>query len=519
MIDLHIHSTASDGSLSPKQILDLAQKNGIRAIALTDHDSIAGLKEIFSLIHSYSIEFVTGVEISCEPPEGFESLGSIHMLGYGFSVYDRRLNQVLDRAVEARETRNPKIVSRLNDLGFDISMEEVAARFGAEQTGRPHIAELLVEKGYVASFRDAFDRYMGKGQPAYVDKYKISCEEAVRIILDAGGLPVLAHPGLLEFDAEDGLDAFVDLLAGAGLEGIEVYYTDHDADQVRALEALARKKHLLMTGGSDFHGEFNRGVDLGRGKGGLEVCPSLFRALTERLVELRAAPRPDLLEANLGYCFKDRSLLSNALCHRSYLNENQSSCETDNERLEFLGDAVLGLCVGHMLMKKDPARQEGELSKLRSNLVSEPGLAAMARKVDLGRFIKLGKGEFLSGGSDKNSILSDAFEAVIAAVYLDAGFDRTNTMLKALFDLPVRETLISSKTVDYKSRIQEYAQEHYGATPEYVVEKEMGPDHDKTFEIRICLDAVRALGRGKTKKAAEQDAAKNALARINPDFN
>ncbi|HCY87691.1 MAG TPA: ribonuclease III [Desulfobacteraceae bacterium] len=518
MIDLHIHSTASDGSYAPEQILKLAQKGGLRAISLTDHDSIAGIKEIYSAIHSYPIEFISGVEISCEPPEGFRQLGSIHMLGYGFSIYDRRLNQVLADAVTAREKRNPMIIQRLNDLGFDISMAEVVERFGADQTGRPHIAELLVEKGYVENFRAAFDLYMGKGKPAYVDKYKISCEDAIRIILDAGGLPVLAHPGLLDFEDEGGLEAFVDLLAGLGLEGLEVYYTDHDAAQVRTLESLARKKHLLTTGGSDFHGEFNRGVELGRGKGALCVCTSVFKALTERLVELRTQPRLGLLETNLNYRFKDRSLLSNALCHRSYLNENQSSCESDNERLEFLGDAVLGLCVGHMLMAGDPEKQEGELSKLRSNLVSEPGLAVMARKIDLGRFIKLGKGEFLSGGGDKNSILSDAFEAVIAAVYLDAGFDRTKAMLDALFETPVQKTLISSKTVDYKSTIQEYAQEHYGSTPEYVVEKEIGPDHDKTFEISICMDAVKALGRGKTKKAAEQDAARNALILINPDF-
>ena len=518
MIDLHIHSTASDGSFSPEQILGLAQKAGLRAISLTDHDSIAGIKEIFSVIHSYPVEFISGVEISCEPPDAFKHLGSIHMLGYGFSVYDRKLNKVLADAVTARERRNPMIIERLNDLGFDISMAEVVERFGADQTGRPHIAELLVEKGYVESFRAAFDLYMGKGKPAYVDKYKISCEDAIRIILDAGGLPVLAHPGLLEFDDDGGLEGFVESLAACGLEGLEVYYTDHDAEQIKTLETLARRKGLVATGGSDFHGEFNRGVELGCGKGELKVCPSVFKTLTERLVELRTQPRLELLETNLNYTFKDRSLLSNALCHRSYMNENQSSCDSDNERLEFLGDAVLGLCVGHMLMAGDPEKREGELSKLRSNLVSEPGLAAMARKIDLGRFIKLGKGEFLSGGGDKNSILSDAFEAVIAAVYLDAGFDRTKAMLDALFEMPVKKTLSSCKTVDYKSTIQEYAQERYGTTPEYAVEKEIGPDHDKTFEISICMDAVKALGRGKTKKAAEQDAARNALIRVNPDF-
>ncbi len=522
MIDLHTHSTASDGSLSPLEILELAQKKGVRALALTDHDSIAGIKEIQNSVHSFPLEFITGVEISCDPPPEFKYLGSIHILGYGFSIYDKNLNQTLNRAVQARNERNPRIIEKLNEIGIQITMAQVEERFGAQQIGRPHIAELLVEKGYVENFRQAFDLYLGKNKPAYVDKYKVSCKDAVRLILDAGGLPILAHPGLLEFKDHqglpDGLSSFVAYLADLGLQGIEVYYTDHDGNRQKALAALAAENKLLATGGSDFHGSFNKGVELGQGKGDLNIGMSVFKALTERLAEIRSCPRLDLLEKNIDYRFKDLSYLSNALCHRSFLNENQNSCETDNERLEFLGDAVLGLCVGQMLMDGDPSKQEGELSKLRSNLVSEPGLARMARMIDLGRFVKLGKGEFLSGGPDKNSILSDAFEAVVAAVYLDAGFDKTREILQRLFNGPVKQILVSSRTVDYKSCIQEYAQEHYGTTPVYSVEKESGPDHDKTFEISLTLDSLKVRGRGKTKKAAEQDAARNALSILTPDF-
>jgi len=503
--------------LSPRQILELAQKKGVRALALTDHDSIAGVKEIQTAVHSFFLDFITGVEISCDPPPEFKYLGSIHMLGYGFSIYDRQLNEVLKRAVQARDERNPQIIEKLNGLGFEITMAQVEERFGAQQTGRPHIAEFLVEKGGVESFRQAFDLYLGKGKPAYVEKYKVSCADAIRLILDAGGIPVLAHPGLLEFEDDKGWTVFLDYLASLGLEGVEVYYTDHDKSLQKDLEALAYKKNLLVTGGSDFHGSFNKGVDLGRGKGDLNVSLSIFKTLTERLAELRSRPRLDLLEKNLRYQFKDPSLLSNALCHRSFLNENKCSCEADNERLEFLGDAVVGLCVGQMLMEGDLSKQEGELSKLRSNLVSEPGLARMARVIDLGRFIKLGKGEFLSGGPDKNSILSDAFEAVVAAVYLDAGFEKAQEILKELFNEPVKQILVSSRTADYKSCIQEYAQEHYGTTPDYCVEREMGPDHDKTFEISLSLDTVKVVGKGKTKKAAEQDAARNALSILIPD--
>lgn len=512
LIDLHIHSTASDGSLAPLEILALAQESGVSAISLTDHDSIDGIKEILDNQYQYTVEFITGVEISCEPPKEFKDLGSIHLLGYGFSIYDRNLNRILDRAKQSREQRNPKIIQKLNDSGMAITLEEVTARFGADQTGRPHIAEMMVEKGYVSSFREAFDLWLGKGKPAHVDKYKISCKDAVQAVLDAGGIPVLAHPGLLEFSSTDGLSRFLDILTRYGLMGMEVFYTDHDPDQTAYYQDMAREKKLLMTGGSDFHGSFNAGVTLGRGKNNVHVSHKLFRGLIDRVAAMRNLhQRLDILEANLGYRFLDRSLLNTALCHRSFLNENQNRCKEDNERLEFLGDAVLGLCVGHTLMRKSPGKKEGELSKLRSSLVSEPALAEMARMIDLGRFVRLGKGEALSGGADKNSILSDAFEAVIAAIYLDTGFDRTHELVRDLFGDAVDRALCTSRVTDYKSSLQEYGQEAFATTPQYTVTREIGPDHDKTFEICLELAHIRAKGFGKTKKAAEQDSARNAL--------
>lgn len=513
MIDLHTHSTASDGSLTPLEILALAQKTGVTAISLTDHDSIDGIKDILDHQHQYSVEFITGVEISCEPPDPFHHLGSVHLLGYGFSIYDRNLNRLLDNAKQSRARRNPEIIRKLNELGMKMTLEEVTNRFGAGQTGRPHIAELMTEKGYAASFSEAFDVWLGKGKPAYVDKFKVSCETAVQTILDAGGIPVLAHPGLLAFNCSDGPIKFIDILVQYGLMGIEVFYTDHDLGQTAYFKELARENNLLMTGGSDFHGSFNTGVELGRGKeNNIRVNHSLFKGLTDRLAAMRNLhQRLDILETNLGYQFLDRSLLNTALCHRSYLNENQNRCKTDNERLEFLGDAVLGLCVGHVLMDKCPAKKEGELSKLRSSLVSEPALAEMARYMDLGRFVRLGKGEALSGGGDKNSILSDAFEAVTAAVYLDAGFDRTHELIRQLFSQTIDGALGGCKVTDYKSSLQEYAQDAFATTPNYTVIREIGPDHDKTFEIGLELAHIRTKGVGRTKKAAEQDSARNAL--------
>lgn len=512
MIDLHIHSTASDGSFSPLEIMIQAKKAGIRALSITDHDTIDGILEILSHPLTNYPEFITGVEVSCEPPSEFRELGSIHLLGYGFSVYDKNFNALLDGAKKARNQRNPQIIEKLNDLGFKISIEQVEERFGAKQTGRPHIAELMKELGYVKTFKEAFDKYLGKNRPAYVDKYKVSCKTAIQTILKAGGIPVLAHPGLLTFNKSDQQENFIDLLISYGLIGLEVYYTDHDASLTSFYLKLANQKKMMITGGSDFHGSFNQGVSLGSGKDNLNIGCSIFKALNCRLHVIKEKySDSSQLENNMGYFFNDRSLLQNALCHRSYVNENQASCKVDNERLEFLGDAVLGLCIGHLLMEKSPLKNEGELSKLRSNLVSEPALAGVARLIDLGRFIRLGKGEALSRGFDKNSILSDAFEAVIAAVYLDAGFETVYQLTNDLFSESLEKILSKEKICDYKSLLQEFAQEQGCITPQYVVLNETGPDHNKTFEICLDLFGVKSTGLGKTKKAAEQDSAKNAL--------
>ncbi|MCP4669664.1 MAG: ribonuclease III [Desulfobacula sp.] len=516
MIDLHIHSTASDGSLSPIEIINLAKETKLQAVSITDHDTIDGVKEVLKHSQSNALEFICGVEISCDPPAQFKNLGSIHLLGYGFSIYDKNINAILNKAKKARIQRNPAIIERLNALGFNLTIEQVEERFGADQTGRPHIAELMKEKGYVKSFKEAFDKYLGKGKKAYVEKYKVSCEKAIKIILEAGGIPVLAHPGLLNFNQSHQLENFIDILMTYGLAGMEVYYTEHDDTLTSFYKKLAHEKKLLATGGSDFHGKFNKGVALGTGTGNLNIDYSLFKALIKRIKENKAKyVSLNILENHIKYSFKDKSLLNTALCHRSFLNENQNSGTMNNERLEFLGDAVLGLCIGHLLMEKNPSKNEGELSKLRSNLVSEPALADMARSIDLGRFIKLGKGETISRGFDKNSILSDAFEAVIAAVYLDAGYKKIYQLIHGLFNKRIEKLFSTVKIIDYKSLLQELLQDKQAVTPQYKVINEIGPDHDKTFEISLSLLGIDVTGLGKNKKAAEQDAAKKSLQILN----
>lgn len=225
---------------------------------------------------------------------------------------------------------------------------------------------------------------------------------------------------------------------------------------------------------------------------------------------------PDLtkLEHNLGCTFNDVSLLTHALYHSSYVNESQDENikkTGDNQRFEFLGDAVLGLAIGHLLMEKYPDMHEGGLSKLRAALVSESGLASMAKSVDLGNFIFLGKGETLSKGSEKDSILADTFEAVMAAIYLDKGFNETCALVNRLFSSMLHTAMNGSETDDYKSMLQERAQEMGNCTPQYTILNESGPDHDKTFEIIVNACNIESKGMGKSKKAAEQNGAKNAL--------
>ena len=224
------------------------------------------------------------------------------------------------------------------------------------------------------------------------------------------------------------------------------------------------------------------------------------------------------LMRNLGYQFKNRGLLEEALQHSSYANEQNDKNVRNNERLEFLGDAVLSLAVSHFLMRQYPDNNEGDLSRMRANLVNEAQLAKIARTIRLGSHIRLGKGEIQSNGFNKRSILADALEAVIAGIYLDGGhvavFDIVNRLFKeSFYSLDEKEI-----TLDYKSRIQELAQLNQTDLPHYTVLDEFGPDHDKTFIVKISLGNFHSRGMGKSKKAAEQTAAKNIYLLLEKEF-
>ena len=226
----------------------------------------------------------------------------------------------------------------------------------------------------------------------------------------------------------------------------------------------------------------------------------------------------DALYGALGYTFQDTSLVVQAFRHSSYVNEQVDADLEDNERLEFLGDAVLDLAVSHLLMEKNSQANEGELSRYRSMVVDEAGLHDVATRLELGRYLLLGKGEDQSLGREKPSILADVTEALIGAIYLDGGFDVTKTVIENLFAPLLTKVGTDDLIQDYKSLLQEFTQQAFKSLPKYRLMEETGPAHDKMFRIALVVNGIAlAEGTGKSKKEAEQRAAKEAFFRLNED--
>lgn len=217
------------------------------------------------------------------------------------------------------------------------------------------------------------------------------------------------------------------------------------------------------------------------------------------------------LEEDLGYLFERADLLDQAMVHKSFANEADGEVH-HNERLEFVGDSVLGLCVAHLLYDFTPNLSEGDMSRIRAYLVKEETLAMLARSLDLGDHIRLGKGELSSGGLDKPSILADAFEALVGAIYVDGGFDLAFMFVESIYSPVIGEAGTTVISRDYKTRLQEYCQARYKRAPTYKHVESTGPDHDKQFLVEVHLGGrTLATGRGRSKKEAEQDAAQHAL--------
>ena len=269
-IDLHVHTTHSDGSFSTREVMAFAKHAGLTALAITDHDIVEAIPEATAIGQELGIEVVPGVEISSRLGES-----ELHILGYFLNWTDPILAQRLSTLRDSRHLRNPKIVQRLNDLGIPITYEEVRALAGTESVGRPHIARLLMEKKFVTSAKEAFDRYLANGRPAFVDRELPLPADAVRWIREAGGVPVLAHPTWVRTSA-DGLRGLVRDLKAAGLGGIEVHYSTHTPSQTTEYLDLAKQCDLLVTGGSDFHGVTKPDIEVGIGRGQLKVSGKLL---------------------------------------------------------------------------------------------------------------------------------------------------------------------------------------------------------------------------------------------------
>lgn len=273
MIDLHSHSSASDGSDAPERIPELAAAAGCGAVALTDHDTLEGIAEAGARASELGIELVPGCELSCEVREG-----TMHLLVYFVGPGEGPLQDRLVHLQAVRKERNRRMVDRLRQLGLNVTYDELLAEAGGRGVGRPHAAAVLMRKGFVSSVQEAFDRYLAKGKPGYVEKERLSPAEAVRLARASGGKPVLAHPFSLRRTLE-ALESAVGELCGFGLAGVESLYSRYSPDEREALVRLAQRHGLVATGGSDHHGTYKPDLSIGVGAGDLNVPDQVLEDL------------------------------------------------------------------------------------------------------------------------------------------------------------------------------------------------------------------------------------------------
>ncbi len=266
--DLHIHTYYSDGTSSSEEVVEEAHSQGLSCIAITDHDTIEGFAPTLEAAKKYNIEVIPGMEFSTEI-----NGKDIHVLGYLFDCHNPQLKEILESNQAYRIERMRKMIGRLKDLGIkDIDLDEVCARVQSKSVGRPHLAATLVEKGVVKNIKEAFDKYLAEGAPAYFSKFKQTPFEAVSLIKNAGGVAVLAHPMLTQ------VDELIPRLVREGLGGLEVYYPNSLPSIVQFYERIAEKHNLVMTGGSDAHGKAKKHTYIGR----LKIPYELVEKLKER---------------------------------------------------------------------------------------------------------------------------------------------------------------------------------------------------------------------------------------------
>jgi hypothetical protein len=256
--DLHLHTTASDGLLTSTEMINAAKEKGFSAIAITDHDTTMGLEEAFAEGARINLEVLAGIELST-----LSGNREVHIIGYMFDWKNKILQDLLYKMIELRRERAYRIIEKLNSLGIEIQISDVKEIAGKEFVGRPHIARAMHMKGYIKDVAEAFTTdYFGRGGKAYVERFKISPEESIKLLLSIGAVPALAHPGYLS-QGEPMSEDEVAFLKSKGLKGIEVYYSRHSSEQIKFYRGIAEKYNLLVTGGSDCHGDEDATTRLG----------------------------------------------------------------------------------------------------------------------------------------------------------------------------------------------------------------------------------------------------------------
>lgn len=276
LIDLHVHSSASDGSLLPKEVVKLAKESGISSFALTDHDTVNGIEQALSSAKEIgNITVIPGTELSC-----YYGNREIHILGLFINYKDPHFLSQLKELKDAREARNERMVQNFVDAGIPLSIEELKHGNPNSVITRAHFARVLTEKGYCKNKDDAFAKYLGIGCPYYLPKPKVTPEHVLKLITDAGGIAILAHPYSYKLSKSE-VETLVDYLIPLGLSGMECYYSTYDHGQIQELRSLALSKNLLVSGGSDFHGAIKPDISIGTGRGSLHIPEILLTKIEE----------------------------------------------------------------------------------------------------------------------------------------------------------------------------------------------------------------------------------------------
>jgi hypothetical protein len=277
VIDLHSHTNESDGTFAPLELVELAIERGVEALAISDHDTFAGYDQALPEAQSRGLDLVCGIELSTRAPGAGAKGRAVHLLGYFLrQPPPADFRAWLAELIEGRRDRNRRLIASLREKGVEIELAEVE-RLGRTLTGRPHFARILMDKGYAANYEEAFRRYLGETAPTFVERYAPDVPVAIKRVLDAGGLPVLAHPirlGMRDLNAEE---TFIREMRDAGLRGLEVFHSDHRPQDMERYGGIARKYKLLVTGGSDFHGDIKPQILLGTGyQGNLNIPISVL---------------------------------------------------------------------------------------------------------------------------------------------------------------------------------------------------------------------------------------------------